>query len=164
MLNPPLSRRCSILLTFEKFRGDRPTSTGAVPQLLAGSKFGWATDGQRPQLCARRDCKKGQSVLRNGRRPGRLVFTRRRKCQRAIATQLLPKQVNRFQQDRTTPAVRQTKPLMAWTPPPNRCGTRQKTRLLVPRRMISKKHRYLTGQARRQKFEGEVSCQLKSTA
>src|SRR5437764_1044519 len=45
----------------------------------------------------------------------------------------------RYEQDRTTPAVRQTKLLMAWTPRPSRCGTRQKTRLLVPRRMISKK-------------------------
>jgi hypothetical protein len=58
----------------------------------------------------------------------------------------------------------QTKLLMAWTPRPSRCGARQKTRLLLPRRMISKKHRYLTGQAKRRKFEGEFSCQLKNTA
>jgi hypothetical protein len=46
----------------------------------------------------------------------------------------------------------QTKLLMAWTPRPSRCGALQKTRLLLPRRMISKKHRYLTGQAKRRKI------------
>jgi hypothetical protein len=55
-----------------------------------------------------------------------------------------PKQANRFPRGPMTPAVRQMKPLMAWTPRPKPYGTPPKIRLPGLAPAISKKRRSLT--------------------
>ena len=68
------------------------------------------------------------------------------RCQKAI-----PKLANKFRHDRTTPAVKQTKPMMAWTLLPKHCDTLQKTLHQVPRQTISRKPRCLIGQGKHRK-------------
>jgi DNA invertase Pin-like site-specific DNA recombinase len=112
----------NVLLSFAQF--EREVTSERIRDKIAASK------------------RKG---LRNGRRPGRLVYSRRPKCHRAIATQLLPKQANRSQHDRTTLAVRPTRPLTAWTPRPRRFGTPPKIRLPAPAPATSRKRPFLIG-------------------
>src|SRR6267142_2342302 len=60
-----------------------------------------------------------------------------------------------FQRGRTTPAVRLTRPRMAWTPRPKRYGTPPRIRPLAPRRTMSKKRRCSTGPVWRRKSDGK---------
>src|SRR5450631_4098428 len=62
---------------------------------------------------------------------------------------------NKFEPDRTTPAVRLTRPLTDWTPRPRRYGTPPKIRPLALRRMISRKRRCLTGPVWRRESDGQ---------
>jgi hypothetical protein len=87
-------------------------------------------------------------------RAGGLVLIRRPKCHSAKPIRLLPKQVNRFQQDRTTLGVRPTRLLTGWMPLQRPYGTPPKIRRLALRRMTSKRCRCLTGQIARRKSKG----------
>jgi hypothetical protein len=58
---------------------------------------------------------------------------------RPIATHVQLKQANGYLHDRTIPAVRPTRPLMASIRPLKYCDTRQKTPLPARHRVISKK-------------------------
>src|ERR1700731_2073315 len=87
-------------------------------------------------------------------RAGGLVLIRRPKCHSAKPIRLLPKQVNRFQQDRTTLGVRPTRLLTGWMPLQRPYGTPPKIRRLALRRMTSKRCRCLTEQIARRKSKG----------
>ena len=103
---------------------------------------------------------RGKDVeLRNGMRARGLVYSREKpQWHRRIASQAHPKPANRFQHDRTTLAVRPTKPSMDLTPRPKRYGTRQKTHRLGLTRTISRKHRSLTVPGLHRESNGRVSA------
>src|SRR5450631_2218496 len=81
----------------------------------------------------------------NGIRANGLVQSRRARCHISIATQLLPKQANRYRHARMTRAARPMRPSMDSTPRPKCYGARLKIRLRVRVRARLRKHRYLTG-------------------
>src|SRR6185437_411486 len=70
-----------------------------------------------------------------------------------IANQPQPKQVNRFQQDRTTPVAWPMKPPMDSTLLQKHCGTPPKTCPAVRNPTMTKKHPYLIGLGKHRKFE-----------
>ena len=117
---------------------------------LVGSEL--AIIGRSPHTC--RDCIKGTVEGGTGYKRADWSTQGRPKCHRAITSQAQPKQANRFQYDRTTLAVRQTKLLMDWTQRPRHYGTPPKICLLGSRPMMSKKSRYLTGLIKHRKFSG----------
>jgi hypothetical protein len=84
-----------------------------------------------------------------------LVYSRRPKCHRAIANQAQPKQVNRFQYDRTILAVQQTRRLMDSMPRQRHYGTPPRIRRPGQNPTMPKRYPSLTGLAKRRKSNGK---------
>jgi hypothetical protein len=91
------------------------------------------------------DFKKGTLGLRNGMRASGLVYSRKSTMPQSNRDPNTDEIGERYLRDRTTPAARPTRRLTVWILPPKHCGTRQKTRLRVPRRMMSKKRQCSIG-------------------